>query len=686
MRSTGIIRLSWIIAALFALFLMATAVPYRYAMLASGRSGYSPAAQDLGLSLPLLAFAITILEAATWLSFIVVAWIIAWFKSNHWFPFVIALTLTFLGVMPPLVDGLMTVNPAWQTLIPLLRALVYSGMLAMLCLFPDGRFVPSWSRWYLFAWFLFTLIFWPYISTVLSDMSMIPDTPTLPNGLVLLVIGVLATIGLLFQFIRYRTYASAEQRQQTKWYLYGMLLLTASSLLNGLSLLLFPALRDTAYGRFLYTLGMETLLMLAGIGFSVAIAFAILRYRLWDIDVLINRTLVYGGLTAITMAFYVFIVGRAGIFFQSQVRGIVAFLATGAVAILFQPLRVRLQTAVDRLMYGQRDDPVGMLAQLAHRLETVDRPERILPTLVETIATALKLPYAALWLPESDAQWQPVAVYGRAVDEQRLIPLLHQNREIGRLFVCPRGPGERFSREDERLLAAIAQLAATTVQAARLSLELQQSRRQIVTSREEERRRLRRDLHDGLGPVLAAVALQADTARDLADSDPAETKAILDSIMQQAQTAVADVRRLVYNLRPPALDELGLVGALRQSVQAVQGKVAVTIDAPDPLPPLPAAVEVAAYRIAQEAVNNVVKHAGAQSCAITIRIHDGLQLVVEDDGKGVGETAVSGVGLLSMQERAAELGGSCVIESLPGGGTRVTAVLPLPKGETDETG
>ncbi|RMG88984.1 MAG: hypothetical protein D6706_22190, partial [Chloroflexi bacterium] len=405
MQASGLVRLSWIIVALFALLLMAATAPYRYALLASNSSGYSSAAQDLRLSLPVLAFVITTLEVTTWLSFIVVAGIIAWHKSNHWFPLVIALTLTFLGVMPPLVDSLMTVHAAWQVLIPLLRALVYTGMLAMLCLFPDGRFVPSWSRWYLFAWFLFTLTFWPYISTVLSDMSMIPDTPTLPNGLVLLVIGVLATIGLLFQFIRYRTYASAEQRQQTKWYLYGMLLLTASSLLNGLSLLLFPALRNTAYGRFLYTLGMETLLMLAGIGFSVAIAFAILRHRLWDIDLLINRTLVYGGLTAITMAFYVLTVGGAGAFFQSQVRGMVAFLATGAVAILFQPLRVRLQTAVDRLMYGQRDDPVGMLVQLAHRLERIDHPERILPTLVETIATALKLPYVALWLPESDSRW-----------------------------------------------------------------------------------------------------------------------------------------------------------------------------------------------------------------------------------------------------------------------------------------
>ncbi|MCB0027515.1 MAG: sensor histidine kinase [Anaerolineales bacterium] len=346
-------------------------------------------------------------------------------------------------------------------------------------------------------------------------------------------------------------------------------------------------------------------------------------------------------------------------------------------AVLFQPLRLRLQSAVNRLMYGQRDDPIGMLTHLAQQLETVDRPESILPTLVETIATALKLPHASLWLPKSDTQWELAAAFGPQTEELCPIPLLHQNQEIGRLMVAPRGPGEHFSREDERLLATIAQLSATTVLAVQLTIELQQSRHKIITSREEERRRLRRDLHDGLGPILAAVALQADTARDLADGDPDETKVILNSIMEQAQTAVNDVRQLVYGLRPPSLDELGLEGALRQSCQAYQHQLNIQIICVD-LPALPAAVEVAAYRIVQEALNNVVKHAKATSCMITIRLATGLKLVIEDDGVGIGETAVSGVGFISMQERAAELGGTCQIERLPSKGTRVTAVLPLP--------
>lgn len=548
----------------------------------------------------------------------------------------------------------------------------YMGWMLFFYLFPTGQFVPRWTKVTAVAWLLFS-----------GSWYLWPTSPYTPDQWPGWLFGpvMLALWGsfLAAQIIRYRRVSMPVERQQTKWVLFGIAVavLVAPPVWLWLGTVYEIPLSDWPRHLFVQATG---ILGIAAIPLTIGIA--ILRHRLWDIDLLINRTLVYGGLTAITMTFYVLLVGGAGVLFQSQARGLAAFLATGAVAVLFQPLRVRLQRTVDRLMYGQRDDPVGMLTHLAQRLETADSPERILSTLVETIATALKLPYVALWLPESESQWQPVAVYGRQADDQLMIPLLHQNREIGRLAVSPRGPGERFSREDERLLAAIAQLSATTVQAARLSQELQQSRRQIVTSREEERRRLRRDLHDGLGPVLASVALQADTARDLTDSDPAETKAILNSIMDQAQAAVTDVRRLVYNLRPPALDELGLVGALRQAAQAYQHQVRIHFDVPD-LPPLPAAVEVAAYRCGVEALNNVARHAQARNCTVTIRVNDGLRLVIEDDGVGLPETIVSGVGLISMQERAAELGGTCTVARSPAGGAQVTVLLSMSPEESN---
>lgn len=673
-------RILWVVMALIAVLMIAIAIPKRFSMLASDVYGYGTALTDLGLTFLAFAFYFTALEAVIGVSFVAIGGVIAWRKASDWLALIVATTFALFGMLLPLIDGLIAVEAAWQPVVVLLRVLVYSGLFAILCLFPDGRFVPSWSRWYLLAWGLFALVFWRPISATLADMAIIPSTRTLNDGLALLVTGSWTTIGLWFQLSRYRSYASTEQRQQTKWVLFGLLFVAAVSLVNALLLTLFPILREDARSNLIFTLSMGTILLLAAMVLSLTVAVALLRYRLFDIDILINRTLVYSGLTAATVGMYVLLVGGVGSLLQLQGSTAIAFVATGVVAVLFQPLRVRLQTAVDRLMYGQRDDPVGMLTHLAQRLETVDSPEGILPTLAETIATALKLPHVSLWLPESETQWEPAAVYGPKTDTLHMIPLLHQNQEIGRLFVAPRGPGERFSREDKRLLATIAQLSATTVQAAQLSVELQQSRRQIVTSREEERRRLRRDLHDGLGPVLASVALQADTARDLVDSDPTETKAILSSIMDQAQTAVTDVRQLVYELRPPALDELGLAGALRQAFNAYQHQLEIQFEVAE-LPPLPAAVEVAAYRIVQEAVNNVVKHARASHCTVTIGADGGLLLIIADNGVGIKETATTGVGLISMKERATELGGQCTIQYLPVGGTQVTAVLPLPSEE-----
>ncbi|MDX1616626.1 MAG: sensor histidine kinase, partial [Candidatus Promineifilaceae bacterium] len=246
--------------------------------------------------------------------------------------------------------------------------------------------------------------------------------------------------------------------------------------------------------------------------------------------------------------------------------------------------------------------------------------------------------------------------------------------------VAPRGPGERFSLQDHRLLEIIAKLSATTVHAAQQRNELQQSRRQLITSREEERRRLRRDLHDGLGSVLAATALQAETAYDLCESDLGETKEILGSIRREMQSAVDDIRLLIHGLRPPTLDQLGLVGALEQSARAYRHELGIKIVAKD-LPVLPAAVEVAAFRIAQEALNNVVKHSQARTCIITVQVDNQLHLTVADDGTGFPPETNPGVGLISMRERAAELDGQFLLESNSSGGTSVVVVLPLLNGK-----
>ena len=263
---------------------------------------------------------------------------------------------------------------------------------------------------------------------------------------------------------------------------------------------------------------------------------------------------------------------------------------------------------------------------------------------------------------------------------------MHRGEQIGRLIVHP-GAGRELSSADRRLLDALAGHVGAPLYAMRLTSELQQSRKQLIEAREEERRRIRRDLHDGLGPTLAGMGFQIDSIQWILENDgPAGVRG-LGELRDQVRAALADVQRLVYDLRPPALDDLGLLTALREHaarLSAAPGRLDspaprldVRVDGPEELPPLPAAVEIAAYRIALEAMTNVARHAGAQHCTVEIAINGGFELIVTDNGRGFPEQIVAGVGLSSMRERAAELGGTCTIGPSEQGGIRVCAHLPL---------
>jgi signal transduction histidine kinase len=214
------------------------------------------------------------------------------------------------------------------------------------------------------------------------------------------------------------------------------------------------------------------------------------------------------------------------------------------------------------------------------------------------------------------------------------------------------------------------------LQAVRLSEQVHESRKHIVAAREEERRRLRRDLHDGLGTALTAVTLKADAAYNLKVTDPDRSAKLLLELRADLTAAIADIRRLVYDLRPPDLDELGLTGALRQRAQQSWREFLVTVDVPDDLPALPAAVEVAAYRIATEAVTNALRHGTATACQVTLRTDHGLHVEIQDNGTNEATAWSHGVGLRSMHERAAELGGTLTAGPTNRGG-RVHALLPL---------
>ena len=469
--------------------------------------------------------------------------------------------------------------------------------------------------------------------------------------------------------VRWRR-ADRAERQQLKWFLAVL----------PLSLVALTAGFFDSGGAVNVGLG-----ALAGILMPVAIGVAVLRYRLYETDVLLNRAVLYGLLTAGVAGVYVAVIAVARAGFGVNDRGLtVQVIATALAAAALFPLRDRIQRRVDRVFYGDRGVPYEALARLARRVEEAAGTESALDSVVNTIADSLRLPYVALELRLGDG-WRQVAAHSHGLpSEVTAFPLISQRETVGRLVVGTRSRGERLGPDDKRLLADLARQAGPAAHAVALRSALDASRAGLVTAREEERRRLRRDLHDGLGPTLAGLTLGLDTARSRSAGQP-ELHDLLGRLKAETQRAVTDVRRIVYGLRPPALDEFGLVGSLRQEVGRLQHEapaLTVTLDAPDAdLGDLPAAVEVACYRIVAEALTNVTRHARATRCSIRIRLDHGLTVDVSDDGVGLPDGWRTGVGIASMRERVAELGGKLEIESGLPHGTRITAYLPVP--ETD---
>jgi len=406
--------------------------------------------------------------------------------------------------------------------------------------------------------------------------------------------------------------------------------------------------------------------------------------RAWSPDRILNRSIVYGTLSGGIILTYAASVILLRALLPGETPYAVALLSTGAGALVALPLRDRLQRIVNRLMYGDRDDPYRAIARLGKQLETSIGSDDVLGAIVGTVAQALRLPYAAIEL--TDANDEPLAaVHGTPpTDDATLLrlPLVYRGDVIGQLQLAPRSPGEAFGGADLRLLSDLARQAGPAVQAVRLTADLRRSRERLVTALEEERRRLQRDLHDGLGPTLAGALMKMEAARTRLDGNPGEADRLLGELASDTRRTIDEVRRLTYDLRPPALDQLGLVGALRERAAefstASAEALEIDIEAPTDLPPLPAAVEVAAYRIGLEALTNVARHSDARRATLRLAAADGtLDVEVVDDGRGIDANGLSGVGHRSMRERAEELGGWVELGQPAGSGTRVHARLPL---------
>ncbi|MEV6842988.1 GAF domain-containing sensor histidine kinase [Actinoplanes sp. NPDC051411] len=544
---------------------------------------------------------------------------------------------------------------------PALTVLPTVGLL----LFPDGR-LPS-RRWAPALWLGWAVniaqLLYAWFAPALLDFPDRANPTALPGaygafadalGLTIGLVAPLATVSAVAVFVRFRRAPRGGPDRAALRLILPAAVLAALSWWSCMLVVSVWADSDKALAA-----------EIAGLLAIAATAWvAVRRYGMFDGRQVLHRALVYAALSVLVVAVYLLAAAVVGLIVSAAAGRTVALVAAVLVAI---PLHGWLRRLANRIVYGYSDDPSGALAYLGARLRGAAAADDVLPGVADSVRSALRLPGVRIEIGAEAVTTGPV-VFADA--EQ--FPLVFAGERIGTLTAARREPGRPFGAGERRVLTDVAQQIAAAGHAVTLSRDLRRSRERLVTATAEERRRIRRDLHDGLGPTLAGVVLGLQRIHGrTADADVA---AQLDQLTEQTRTAIAEVRRLVYDLRPPALDELGLVGALDEQARTLGG---ITVTGPAVEPAWPAAVEVAAYRIAMEAMTNVVRHARAQIASVTLSVNGALELEVVDDGVGLPAGFRAGVGIASMRERATELGGTCAIEPGERSGTRVRAVLPL---------
>jgi len=402
----------------------------------------------------------------------------------------------------------------------------------------------------------------------------------------------------------------------------------------------------------------------------VAIGIAVTRHRLYDLDLAVCRALAGASLAVCLAGVYLTAFGvlRALLADRTTVASALAAALTG---LLVLPLGTRLSRGVDRLFYGDRADRYAVLAafsaKMRERLDVAEVPQAV----CDAIVSSLRLGSAELVLDSGRT-----ARAGTPTGPSTEVPLRHRGVVLGSVAVTSRAGERELDERDAELVAALADSAAPAMAALQLTDSLQQARESLVAAREEERRRVRRDLHDGVGAALAGVRLQLDSARDLVEDPLAAT--LIDTAADGLGEAVGDLRSITDDLRPPALDDLGLAASLARLGERLRSPdLDVTVDVAD-LPSLPAAVDVACYRIASEAMANAARHSGAARLTVRVRAENGeLRVRVDDDGSGLPASPRSnGLGLASMRQRAEEVGGRFDLRS-SAEGTSVEVALPM---------
>jgi signal transduction histidine kinase len=566
-------------------------------------------------------------------------------------------------------------------------------------LFPDGR-LPS-KRWRVLAFVagadlvvlvgVIAISSWTYRGVGLIGVGG-PPAGSLAEKIArpaLLLLGGCGLASLASLVARYRR-ADAVQRHQLKWFLFGA---------ATLALVAGTSFNNAKQGSPL-AVGLQVGQTIGAAGLPAAIAIAVFRYRLYDIDVVISRTLVYGALAAFITAVYVGIVVGVGTIIGSggQPNLVLSIVATAIVAVAFQPVRERLQRVANRLVYGKRATPYEVLSQFSERVAETYAADEALPRMARVLAEGTGAERAEVWLrtgalvrraatwPVEPHPTEPTRVTGGSLpalpDADRTVEVRHQGELLGALAVAKR-QGESLTPVEEKLLTDLAAQAGLVLKNVGLTAELLQrldelraSRQRLVAAQDEERRRLERNLHDGAQQNLVALKVKLGLAEAVAEKDPARAKELVVQLKADADEALETLRDLARGIYPPLLADKGLAAALE--AQARKATLPVEVHA-DGVGRYPQEIEAAVYFCVLEALQNVQKYAGANTAFVRLQTEDGsLKFEVEDDGRGFDLASTPwGSGLTNMADRLDALGGGSEVDSALGRGTRLLGRVPL---------
>jgi signal transduction histidine kinase len=534
----------------------------------------------------------------------------------------------------------------------------------LLNLYPDGRVAAPFWRWLnrvtVAAMIVVTIAAGTSLSVARQDFTGARPVVTLPQaaGTTLTVAGVAALLLCALASIGgaiWRTWrARAPQRQQL------LLLLVTSAIVIVLVPLNAPG--------WLFDAGL--------VAVPAAVAVGVLRYRLLGVEVVIRRTLQFAVLTLLVVGIYTAATAATSALVAGPTGSRV--VAAAAVALVLLPLRDRLQAWVDRLVYGARRDPLGAVRRVGASVSATSADP--LPAVVGSVADAVRASFVAI----TDADGTVLAQAGtdRAGSPRLTYPLTVAGQQVGELVMCPARGESAMPAADSRVIATLIAPVAAVVHAIQLTRRLAGAHERTLAAAQQERSRIRRDLHDGLGPSLSGVALGLEAAQAALPGDTQTAADLTARMRTEIAGAVEDVRRIIDELRPAALEDVGLVQALRERAASLAARsssgLIVEFRVAEPMPGLSEQVEIAAFRIAEEAMTNVLRHAQASRCEVRLEAADALVVSVSDDGVGLpGQTRPDGVGLTSMRQRAAELGGCCTVEPAIPSGVIVCARFPL---------